>query len=143
MKAKVQEVVKAAMKSKDKVKLDTARLLLSAIQYEEMQKGVEPIPEASAVALMQREIGRRKEEMEFAEKANRPEMKEKLLYEIKVIEEFLPTQLSAGDLEKIITDIKSENPAANMGIAMKNLKEKYSGQYDGALASQIAKKVFG
>lgn len=134
--------MKAAMKAKDKTRLDTTRLLLSAIQYEEMQKKVDELPEAALVSLLQRELGRRKEEIEFAEKANRAEAKEKLLTEIKVIEEFLPQQLNEAELEKIITQIKSSDPSANMGSVMKNLKENYSGQYDGALASQIAKRVF-
>ncbi len=143
MRAKIQEAVKAAMKSKDKTRLDTTRLLLSAIQYEEMQKKVDELPEASAISLLQREVGRRKEEMEYVEKAGRSELIEKLNYEIKIIEEFLPQQLNADEIEKIITQIKESSPASNMGLVMKSLKENYAGQYDGATASQIAKKIFG
>ncbi len=143
MKSKIQEAVKTAMKSKDKVRLDTLRLVLSAMQYEEMQKKVDELPEQSAVALLQREIGRRKEELEFAEKSGRAELIEKLHLEVKIIEEFLPKQLSADEIEKIIVQIKDSDPASNMGIVMKNLKENYAGQYDGATASQIAKKIFG
>ena len=143
MKTKIQDAIKAAMKSKDKVRLDTTRLLLSAIQYEEMQKKVDSLPEPAAVAVLQREIGRHKEELEYAEKANRPEQIEKLAMQMKIIEEFLPKQLSSEELEKIISGIKTSDPASNMGLVMKNLKENYAGQYDGATASQIAKKVFG
>lgn len=131
------------MKEKDKLRLDTTRLLLSAIQYEEMQKKVDTLPDAAIVPLLQREVGRRKEEFDFAEKANRSDLKERLLTEIKIIEEFLPRQLNETELEKIITDIKSADSSANLGVAMKNLKERYPGQYDGSLASQIAKKIFG
>ena len=130
------------MKSKDKIRLETTRLILSALQYEEMQKKVDSLPEAAAVAVLQREIGRRKEEIEFAEKAGREELKQKLLQEIAVIEEFLPKQLSPGELEKIISDFKEQNPSANMGLAMKDLKDNFAGKYDGSLASQIAKRIF-
>lgn len=143
MKARIQEAVKSAMKNKDKVRLETARLVLSALQYEEMQKKVDVLPEAAAVSVLQREIGRFKEELEYAEKADRAEAKEKLISQIQIIEEFLPKQLTAAELETIITGLKASDPATNMGLAMKNLKENYAGQYDGATASQIAKKVFG
>lgn len=139
----IQASIKEAMKSKDKIRLDTSRLLLSAIQYEEMQKKVEPLPDDACVPVLQREINRRKEEIEFAEKANRNELIEKLNLEIKCVEGFLPSQLSQAELEKIITDLKTNTPNFNLGMAMKALKDSYAGQYDGKLASEVAKRVLG
>ena len=81
--------------------------------------------------------------MEFEEKANRTEQITALKSEIACLEAFLPTQLSAEQIEKIITDFKTANAAANMGVVMKELKDKYTGQYDGKLASDLAKKIFG
>jgi uncharacterized protein YqeY len=92
---------------------------------------------------LQREVKKRYEAISFEEQANRQEAKAKLVAEIAIIEEFLPKQLSADALEKILSDYKTSTPGAVMGTAMKFLKEKYAGQYDGKSASEIAKKVFG
>ncbi len=143
MKTKLQSSLKEALKAKDKLRLETIRLCLSAIQYEEMQKGVDALPDTAVVEILQREIKKRKEELEFAEKAGRGEMKEKLDAETAIIETFLPRQLSEGDLEKIIGDFRAQDPAANMGVVMKHLKDSYAGQYDGKIASAVVKRVLG
>jgi len=143
MKAKLKEELRIAMKAKNQVRMDTIRSLLSAMQYEEMQKEVENLPEESILNILKSEIKKRKEEYEFAEKANRQDILEKLKVELATIEAFLPTQLGAEALEKIITDYKNGNPGSNMGGVMKLLKEQHAGQYDGKLASDIAKRIFG
>jgi uncharacterized protein YqeY len=142
MKKDLQAAMKEAMRAKDKGRLDTIRTVLSAIQYEEMEKKVEELPGDAILAILQRELKKRREEIEFAEKGNRPDLKDKLLIEVSVIESFLPKQLSAADLEKALSQLKAETPGLNMGTAMKALKEKFPGQYDGKQASEIAKKVF-
>jgi len=140
MKEKLKENMKTAMKAKDKVRLETVRSILSAIQYEEMQKGVEDLPPDAILAILQREVKKRNEELDYAKQANREDLKEKLRQETAIIEEFLPQQLSSEELEKVILEELKSNPDFNMGLLMKSLKEKYAGQYDGKLASELAKK---
>lgn len=67
------------------------------------------------------------------------EEKAKSEAEKKILEGYLPTQLSADDLKKII----KESGVKNLGEAMKLLKEKYDGQYDGKTASAAAKEALG
>lgn len=143
MKDQLKATLKEALKARDQVKLDTVRGLLSAIQYEEMDKKVEPLPKDGIITLIQREVKKRREEIEYAEKANRPEAKEQLLVEISHLEGWLPKQLSASELEKIVVDLKNSNSGINVGLAMKTLKETYAGQYDGKLASDLVKKILG
>jgi len=143
MKTILKEALKVAMKSQERLKMETIRSLLSEIQYEEMQKSVNDLSESECGVILQREVKKRYEAISFEEQANRQEAKAKLVAEIAIIEEFLPKQLSADALEKILSDYKTSTPGAVMGIAMKFLKEKYAGQYDGKSASEIAKKVFG
>lgn len=143
MKAILKDALKVAMKSQDKLRMETIRALLSEIQYEEMQKSVTDLSESEASIVLQREVKKRQEAIGFEEQANRPEAKAKLLGEIAIIEEFLPKQLSVDELEKALVEYKTQNPGAVMGGAMKFLKERYAGQYDGKSASEIAKKVFG
>jgi len=143
MKTRLQDDLKVAMKAQDRLALETIRAIMSAFQYEEMQRGVEVLPENVTIELLQREVKKRKEEIEFAEKAGRGEAKEKALKEISIIERYLPQQLDATALEKIVTDLKVADSALNMGGAMKALKDAYGGQYDSKVASEIAKRVCG
>lgn len=140
LKSKLQEGLKAAMKSKDKLLLQTVRALLTEIQYLEMQSSKE-ISTDDEQALLKRELKKRKEVIEFSEQAGRTEAKQEAEAEAKIIEGFLPKQLSAEELESIISTFKNSNPSANMGAVMAYLKGSFGGQYDGKLASEIVKKL--
>ena len=143
MKQQLQDALKVAMKAKDKTALETIRGVLSAMQYEAMEKKVDDLSAEGTLMVLQRELKRRKEEIEFAVQAGRAELIEKLKAESAVIEGFLPKQLTAVELENIITNLKSSTPGLNMGAAMKSLKEKFGGQYDSKTASDLCKKIFG
>jgi uncharacterized protein YqeY len=143
MKATLKEALKAAMKSQDRLRMETIRSVLSEIQYEEMNKSVDELPAGDIVLVLQRELKKRQEAIGFEEQANRQEAKAKLQNEITIIETFLPKQLDATELEKIIADYKQSTPGAALNTAMKFLKEKYAGQYDGKSASEIAKRILG
>jgi uncharacterized protein YqeY len=143
MKAKLKEELKVAMKAQDRLRLDTIRAALSEIQYEEMQKNVQELGEAECLTVVQREVKKRQEAIQFAEQAGRAEEKSKLQSEISILEFFLPKQLTGDELEKIITEVKNATPGASMPVIMKHLKDKYAGQYDGKSASEIVKRVLG
>ena len=143
MKAKLKEELKLAMKAQDRLRLDTIRSALSEIQYEEMQKNVSDLSDAESLTVVQREVKKRHEAIQFAEQASRAEEKAKLQAEIAILEGFLPKQLSSEDLEKIIVGVKEATPGASMPIIMKHLKDNYAGQYDGKSASEIVKRVLG
>lgn len=141
MKKKLKEELKVSMKAQDRLRLDTIRAVLSEIQYEEMQKGVDELSDAECLVVAQREVKKRNEAIQFAEQAGRAEEKQKLLSEIAILEFFLPKQLSNEELEKIVLGIKESTPGASMPIIMKHLKDNYAGQYDGKSASEIVKRV--
>ena len=143
MKERLQTAMKDALRARDKVRLDTIRHILTAIQYEEIQKQVDHLEEDLFLEILKRESKKRDEELEYAVKANRPDLIEKLKREMQVIQDFLPKQLSETELQTIITDMKTQNPTIVMGIVMKNLKESFAGQYDGKLASKLAKEIVG
>lgn len=142
-KSDLQTALKQAMKEKDKLRLDTIRGVLSAIQYEEMEKKVDELSSDALISVLQRELKRRREELEFAQQAGRADLLEKFNAEISVLEAFLPQQLSQAEIEKIVTDLKSSSPNLNLGVAMKHLKDQYSGQYDSKMASDVCRKMLG
>jgi uncharacterized protein YqeY len=143
MKATLKEALKSAMKAKDKISLDTIRSVLTEIQYEEMQKSVETLGATECLQVVQREVKKRLEAIQFEEQAGRAEQKAKLQAEIAVLENFLPKQLSSDELEKIIVHLKESTPGLALNLVMKHLKDNYAGQYDGKSASEIAKRVVG
>jgi uncharacterized protein len=142
MREDLQVKLKEYMKQKDRVRADTVRSIISAFQYEEMAKKVDALDKDSAIAILQRELKKRKEELEFVEKSGRPELVEKNQIETEVIEALLPQQMNAEALTQLIAELKEQLQAKNMGIVMKTLQEKYAGQYDGKTASELAKKLF-
>ncbi len=141
MKEQLQAELKRAMKSRDTVRLTTIRSLLSAIQYAEMESETESVSEQEITSLMQREVKRRGEEIDFAKKAGRTEQLETLQQEIAIIEAFLPSQLSAAALEDFLKQCVTENPSATMGELMKMLKVNFAGQFDGKVASTLVKQI--
>jgi uncharacterized protein YqeY len=143
MKAKLKEELKLAMKAQDRLRLDTIRAALSEIQYEEMQKNVQELSDPESLTVVQREVKKRHEAIQFAEQASRVEEKTKLQAEISILEGFLPKQLSSDDLEKIIVGVTKSVAGASMPVIMKHLKDNYAGQYDGKSASEIVKRVLG
>ena len=143
MKATLKESLKTAMKNKDRLRMETIRSLLSEIQYEEMNKSVDELPANDTVVILQREMKKRQEAIGFEEQANRQEEKAKLQNEIAIIETFLPNQMGADDIERVLNEFKAATPGGALNGAMKFLKENYAGQYDGKSASEIAKRVLG
>ncbi len=136
-----QNEIKIAMKAQDKERLEILRLLLSAVKYEEIEKKVEPLPDAQVQEIVKRELKKKHEEIEYAEKAQRPDMITKLKRDLITLEAFLPQQLSREELSAAIKAHKAQNPQANMGTVMAALKQSHAGQYDGKLASEVAKEV--
>jgi uncharacterized protein len=143
MKAKLKDALKDAMKARAQVRVETIRALLSEIQYDEIQKKVDDLPEADCLVILKRELNRRKEEAEFAEKAQRADHSARLVEEMSVINAFLPRQLDEGELEEIIGKLKAEQPELNVAGAMKHLKDRFSGSFDGKAASTVAKRLLG
>lgn len=144
MKENIQSKLKEAMRERNQVRMDTLRGLITAIQYEEIhraEKGGTPPTDQDYLEVLKREVKKRKEEVEFAEKASRQDLLDKLKIEIMTIEEFLPKQLSVAELEVVVKELRSSTTSIDMGGLMKLLKEKYAGQYDGKAASEVVKKV--
>lgn len=142
MREQLQQQLKVFLKERDRVRADTIRSIISAIQYEEMSKQVDQLDRDTTISILQRELKKRKEELEFAEKSGRAEVIDQNKIETAVIEALLPQQMNSETLSQTITQLKEELQAKNMGPVMKALQERFAGQYDGKSASEIARKLF-
>ena len=137
----IDNQIKESMLNKSKTRLIALRAIKSAILLEEKSGGD---IEKSPVKLLMKLIKQRKDSRDLYKKENRIDLAEKESNEIKIIEEFLPEQMSDGDLEKKIGDIIKEEGGTSMkdmgrimGIAVKML----DGKADNSRISIFVKKL--
>ena len=135
--------IQNAMRSKDETKLRVLRLLLSAVKLADAEKGV-PIDDAAILTLVQKEIKIRKDSIEGAEAAGRPEMAAQNQQEIIILETYLPMQLDEEELTQLVMEAIHETQAvspADMGKVMKVLMPRIQGKAPNAQVSQVVRKL--
>ena len=140
----ISEAIKTAMKDKDKVALDSLRAVKSQIMLLKTEaKGAEVSPEQE-IAILQRMIKQRKDSYEQFTAQNRTDLAEVEEAQMKVIEKFLPKQLSAEELEtemkKIIAETGAQS-AKDLGQVMGAASKALTGKSDGRSISEMAKKL--
>jgi uncharacterized protein YqeY len=145
----LQTALKEAMKAKQADRLSTLRLINAAIKDRDIanrgEGGEGEISEAEILAALGRMVKQRQESARAYEEGGRLELAEKETAEIKVIEEFLPRQLEAAEVEAAIAAAVAEVGATSirdMGKVMAVLKTKYTGQMDfGAVGPRIKDRL--
>ena len=140
----ISEAIKTAMKDKDKVALDSLRAVKSQIMLLKTEaKGAEVSPEQE-IAILQRMIKQRKDSYEQFTAQNRTDLAEVEEAQMKVIEKFLPKQLSAEELEtemkKIIAETGAQS-AKDLGKVMGAASSKLAGKAEGKLISAKVKDI--
>jgi len=137
--------MKDAMKSKDEKTLRALRAIKAAILLAKTAEGgTGQLAEADEVKMLQKLVKQRKDSLEIYEKQDRKDLAQKEIEEITVIEQFLPKQISADELKKIIADIIQETGAsspADMGKVMGAANKKLAGQADGKTISGVVKEL--
>ena len=146
----INEAVKDAMRSKDKLRLSTLRLINAAIKDKDIALRVEDRPDgvssSEILQILGKMVKQRQESARAYEEGGRIELAEQELSEIKIVEEFLPRQLSDDDVANAIQKVISSVGATSirdMGKVMASLKEKYTGQMDFGKAGATIKKILG
>ena len=132
-----------AMKSRDKETLATVRMIKAAVQNAQIEAGHDLTPDEE-VAVMSREYKQRKESLAEFEKAGRQDLVEKTNNELKVVEQYLPKQLSADDVQKIVKETIDQVGASSMkdfGKVMGAVMPKVKGQADGKVVNQAVKDI--
>jgi uncharacterized protein YqeY len=147
----ITEAVKTAMKSGDKRRLSTLRLVQAAIKDRDIaarvdakgrSTGQEKIDEGELLQLLQKMIKQRRESARVYADAGRAELAEQEELEIEIIEQYLPKQMSEAEVATAVSTVIAELGAAglkDMGRTMATLKERYAGQMDFGKASSVVK----
>lgn len=142
-KTKLETALKEAMKSGDEVRKRTIRMALAAIKQAEIDRRT-ALDEAAVIALLQKEIKLRKEALEEARTANRPDLAAAAEAELAVVGEFLPEGLSEQELRSLVEAAIVETGAASpadMGKVMKVLMPRLAGRAPGDQVSALVRQV--
>jgi len=141
---KIQSDLKAAMQRKDELRLSVLRLLISAVRNKEIalredEKKVE-LTDEQVAEIVKTEIKKRRDAIDAYRQGDRPELAEAEEKEKKVLEEYLPAQLSDDEIEAIITKVM-EMGETNFGKIMGEVMKQAGGQADGTRVSALVKKM--
>ena len=143
IKTQLNDSMKDAMKSGDEVRKRTVRMVLAAVKQVEVDKRIE-LDDMAIMALLQKEIKNRRESLEEAKKANRPDLIEANEAEIKVLEVFLPKAMPADELRVLVQAAITETGAAgpaDMGKVMKLVMPKVAGRAPNDAVSAAVKEL--
>ncbi len=135
----INEKIKQAMRAKDKLTLDTLRLVNAAVKQVEVDERI-TVDETRMLAILDKLCKQRKESIIQYEKANRPDLVSKEQAELEIITKYLPEQLSEAELQSLISEAIEETQASSMqdmGKVMSLLKPKLQGRADMGKVSQL------
>ena len=146
LREKINEQFNNALKSKNKTLVSTFRLILAAIKERDIANRTsgkkEEIKDQEIIKVLQKMKKQRQDSADLYKKGERPELLEAEEAEIKIIETFLPKQLSEEETKKICKEIIKTTGASSikdMGKIMGSLKQKYSESIDFSKANVIVK----
>ena len=142
LKEELMQDLKDAMKEKNKIKKDTVQMVRAAILQIEKDKGIE-VEDETIIDIIAKSVKGKKDALKDFEKAERQDLIEQTNQEIKILEKYLPKQLSKEEItiivEKIISDLGATS-MKDMGPVMKEAKAKIGASADGRTINEIVKE---
>lgn len=149
---KIQNQIPEAMRAKDQVRLTTLRGIIAAFTNEAVAKGKTPkdkLSDEEAIAVIRRLVKQRKDSIEQFEKGGRQDLADNEKAELKVLEEFLPAQMSEEKIREIVEKVlrqaqDSNSPILkNKGAFIGTVLKETKGQADGNLVKKIVEEILG
>ena len=146
LRSRINTAMKQAMKDKSAERLSTIRLINAAIKDRDIAARTEGkengVGDDEVLAILAKMTKQRQESAKTYEEAGRLDLSERELAEIKVIEEFLPRQLTDSEIQSAVSEAIKEVGASSirdMGKVMAALKSKYAGQMDFGATGALVK----
>ena len=142
IKGKIQECMKEAMRNQDKERLATIRLILAALKQREVDERI-VLTDEQVISILDKMLKQRRESITQYLAGNRPDLAQKEEAEVRVIQEFLPAQLSEADIMALIDAAIQETHASSMkdmGKVMALVKPQIQGRADVAAVSAKVKE---
>lgn len=141
LKARIQEDVKNAMRSHEREKLSTLRLITAALKQKEVDERIE-LNDEQVLAVLDKMVKQRRESLEQFEKAGREDLAEKERHELDLIQTYLPEPLGEAELEALIRSTIAQvgaDSVRDMGKVMSALRGQVQGRADMKAVSQAVK----
>jgi uncharacterized protein YqeY len=139
---RLDEDLKAAMRERDSLRMNTIRGLKSAVKYREIEL-MKPLDEAGIIGVIGTEVKRRRDSVEQYRAGKREDLATKEEAEIVILQAYLPQQLGAAELEakvvEVIARVGAQGPK-DMGAVMKALLPEVQGRADGKVVSELVKQ---
>jgi len=142
LREKILEDIKSAMKSKEADRLSAVRFLQAAIKNREIELRPNAITEQDVIGVIKKMAKQRKDSISEFEKAGRNDLVDKEKFELKVLEEYLPQQMSQEQVTTIVSEVIAAIGATSMkqmGAVIKEVMNKTGGQADGKMISDLVK----
>jgi len=139
----LNEHMKDAMKSKDKMRLSVIRMVKASLQNEAIRLGVDNLSEEEELTILARELKQRNESITEFSTANREDLVEQLNAEIKILQTYMPAPLSEEELESIVKETIVEVNATSkkdFGKVMGSIMPKVKGKADGSHIQKLVHK---
>ena len=140
---KMQDVLKEALKSGQKAKVSVIRMLISEINNKKIADQVKELEDEKVIGVIQKMARKYKESIEQFTEGKRQDLVDKETEELKVLEEYLPEEISREELEKIVSEVIEKAGATSpkdMGTVMGEIMGRVKGRADGKLISDIVKE---
>ena len=139
--------MKEAMKAREegKARLAVIRMVRAAIKNAEIEKK-EPLDDSETAKVIMREIKQRKESLPEYEKAGRTDMVESLQEEIRILQEYLPEQLTEEEIQSMAEQIIAQTGASgpkDIGKVMGPLMEQTKGRAEGKVVNSVVRRLLG
>lgn len=144
LQARLEGDLKAALKSGEKRRVSTLRLLLSNVKNERIQLQRDPTDE-EVEALVRRSVKQRRDSIEQYTKAKREDLVAAESEELSILEGYLPRTLSDEEIRSELSRIAAEKnftSARDVGLLMKELMARHRGRVDGRRAQELARALF-
>lgn len=128
-----------ALKNHDSKRVDVLRFLISLIDKKELQLPVGKMGDGDEVGVLRKELKDKEESKEMFAKANRNDLVEQMDYEIGVVKEYLPQEISEEKIAEMVS-LALVDKGSNFGLVMKEVMMKLNGAVDGSVVSRIVKE---
>ncbi len=145
LKARIQEEMKNAMRAKDQKRLDVIRLLMAAMKQREVDERI-TLDDTQIMAIIDKMIKQRRESIAQYQSANRQDLVDQEVYEVDLLQTYLPAPLSDAEITQMIQAAMTESGASSvkdMGKVMAILKPKLQGRADIGVVSSKIKTMLG
>ncbi|MGI5840627.1 MAG: GatB/YqeY domain-containing protein [Patescibacteria group bacterium] len=142
LKEKIKADSVAALKEHNGRKVEVLRYLVSLIDKRELQLPPGKMSDEEAISVLRKELKNKEESRAMFEKASRADLVEELDYEIAIVKEYLPEEMSEEEVGKIVGEIV-DKVGGNFGMVMREVMPRIGGRASGEVVSRIVREKLG